>query len=96
MNKSPRQDSRRCSSKTGLAALGVLALTLFLTACKTGPDYERPSLDVPDAFKSAAESETGQPELGLDWWKLFWIPNSTPCARKRSRQTMGSRRPWRG
>lgn len=74
MNKSPRQDSRRCSSKTGLAALGVLALTLFLTACKTGPDYERPSLDVPDAFKSAAESETGQPELGLDWWKLFQDP----------------------
>ena len=66
MNKSPRRNTGKDSLRGGRAALAV-----SLTACKTGPDYERPSLALPDGYKSATERETGQPELGLDWWKLF-------------------------
>ena len=70
MNKSSRRNPR----KRLLCIAGVLAAAVSLTACKTGPDYERPSLDLPDGFKSAADSESGQPELTLDWWRLFQDP----------------------
>lgn len=52
------------------AAVGCLP-ALLLAACAVGPDYQRPEMNAPDAFKSANAQETAQPELALDWWKLF-------------------------
>jgi multidrug efflux system outer membrane protein len=55
------------SARTILFALSVAAVA----GCSVGPDYERPSLDVPGGFKSAASDETGAHGLTRDWWKLF-------------------------
>jgi multidrug efflux system outer membrane protein len=53
------------------AALGTGA------ACTVGPDYERPPLDVPGAFKSAAPEEARAHALTADWWTLFNDPALT-------------------
>ncbi len=55
-------------------AAGALMLTLLLTACTTGPDYHRPSLNAPVHYKSETATEAVQPGLGKDWWRLFNDP----------------------
>lgn len=60
---------------------GILAL-IGLAACKTGPDYERPALNLPDSYKSASEHEAGQPGLSLDWWKMFQDPELDALCRE--------------
>jgi len=53
------------------AALGMGA------ACTVGPDYERPPLEVPGAFKSAVPEEARAHALTADWWTLFNDPELT-------------------
>jgi NodT family efflux transporter outer membrane factor (OMF) lipoprotein len=53
------------------------ALFLLLSACAVGPDYQRPSAPVPEAYKENAGWKTAQPLDGLprgDWWKVFSDP----------------------
>lgn len=40
-------------------------------ACTVGPDYERPPLDVPAAYKSAGAGEAASQALTSAWWTLF-------------------------
>jgi multidrug efflux system outer membrane protein len=49
----------------------LLGIAASLTSCALGPNYQRPALDVPKAFKSPATQPAAAPRLGLDWWKLF-------------------------
>ncbi len=54
-------------------------LTAFFAAAvagctAVGPNYERPPVPIPAAYKSAAPTETTTPQLGHDWWKLFNDP----------------------
>jgi multidrug efflux system outer membrane protein len=49
--------------------LWVIAASL--TSCALGPNYQRPALDVPKAFKSAATQPAAAPRLDLTWWRLF-------------------------
>jgi multidrug efflux system outer membrane protein len=54
-----------------------LLTTLFasvLAGCSVGPDYHRPTVPTPAAFKSATTAETAASQLGHDWWKLFNDP----------------------
>lgn len=54
-----------------------LLLALWLgaaAACNVGPDYERPPLEVPGAFKSAAPDEQAAHGLKQNWWTLFRDP----------------------
>ena len=51
------------------AILSMIAVTL--ASCALGPNYQRPSLDVPGAYKSAASQPSATSRLGLDWWRLF-------------------------
>ncbi len=53
---------------------GVLLFVLAAASCKTGPDYQRPELDMPASFKSASEDELAQPGLSQEWWRLFQDP----------------------
>ena len=64
---------------------GLLAMLLILAGCAVGPEYERPSVTTPAAFKEAqAESPLPAHEAGTwqaaqpaeqalrgEWWKLF-------------------------
>lgn len=46
-------------------------MTAALSSCAVGPNYQRPALDVPKAYKSAATQPAATARLGMDWWKLF-------------------------
>jgi len=48
-----------------------------MTSCSVGPDYERPTLDVPPAYKSATPEEGKAPGLEATWWTLFGDPRLT-------------------
>jgi len=52
-------------------AVAVVAC-LGLSACAIGPDYERPELAMPDAYRSAEDS--GESLANLPWWELFSDP----------------------
>jgi len=51
----------------------ALAVSLLLSACATvGPDYERPSLQTPQAFRT--DTETARYTVNLRWWEMFKDP----------------------
>jgi multidrug efflux system outer membrane protein len=59
--------------------LANLVLTALLSGCTVGPNYHRPSLDVPQTYRgSTTQSATApstQPTLGdLMWWDAFSDP----------------------
>jgi len=67
---------KRSSSTT--ASLSVLASCLLLTACAVGPDYVRPAVATPAAYKEAAATAANwRPAQPADdaergaWWKVF-------------------------
>ena len=39
----------------------ILTLTLALTGCAVGPDYLRPDVDIPPAFKEAPGWKAAEP-----------------------------------
>uniref|UniRef100_UPI0033405525 efflux transporter outer membrane subunit n=1 Tax=Castellaniella defragrans TaxID=75697 RepID=UPI0033405525 len=46
----------------------------LLTACAVGPDYQRPALDVGDAYRYAPEGQWRRAQPGgpaADWWHVF-------------------------
>lgn len=55
--------------------LGMVLAGLILSACVQGTDYQRPSVDMPDGWPQAKNSEgpstsaDDQPEI--EWWKTF-------------------------
>ncbi len=50
-------------------ALGVWCL-MFLNGCAVGPNYKRPVIDSPSAFR--AENQAANGPLGeLDWWQVY-------------------------
>jgi multidrug efflux system outer membrane protein len=50
----------------------VLAGVLLLGGCMLGPDYERPAMDLPNAY---AEPDVGATlPVPSDWWKLYGDP----------------------
>jgi len=65
---------RRLHTRSWFHVLRVAVLPLLLAGCMTGPDYKRPSLNVPNAYKSAMVGEETQPTLGQDWWLIFQDP----------------------
>ncbi|HOV74275.1 MAG TPA: efflux transporter outer membrane subunit [Candidatus Hydrogenedentes bacterium] len=65
-----------------MQATAVSGLILVVCSCVTGPDYQRPALDVPGQYKSATESEKAQPGFGSDWWLLFQDPDLAALATK--------------
>lgn len=53
-----------------LPVLAVASLGVLLTSCAVGPDYKRPEIATPTAFKEAAPA--AQPQVLADtWWTLF-------------------------
>jgi len=63
------------------AVLSVLALTLALSACAVGPDYQRPGIDVGTGYKEGQDKVPGwKPAQPGDtaqrgpWWTLYGDP----------------------
>jgi outer membrane protein, multidrug efflux system len=55
--------------RTDARGLIVLALALALFGCMMGPDYVRPKVDVPAAFRY--EEKEVQETANTEWWKQF-------------------------
>jgi NodT family efflux transporter outer membrane factor (OMF) lipoprotein len=52
----------------------VVMLGAVLTGCMVGPDYRRPSVETPPAYKEAGAWKPAQPSDGVErgeWWKSF-------------------------
>ena len=50
---------------------------LLLASCAVGPDYQRPSADVPAAFKEAGDWKIAEPSDAIDrgaWWSVYRDP----------------------
>ena len=55
----------------------LLSLTLLLSACAVGPDYVRPSVETPAAFKEIDGWKRAQPQTaaaGSGWWAIYGDP----------------------
>jgi multidrug efflux system outer membrane protein len=68
-----------CSMFPGLALPLILITTL--AGCAVGPDYERPAVESPSAYRTAA-SDTNPPAgtnsfADLGWWEVFQDPQLT-------------------
>ncbi len=53
---------------------------LFLAGCRVGPDYQRPAVDTPAAYRpaaSAAAAPAGATFAELGWWATFQDPQLT-------------------
>jgi NodT family efflux transporter outer membrane factor (OMF) lipoprotein len=58
--------------------LPVLVFSFLLGACSVGPDYVRPTLEAPPAFKESGGWKPAQPgdtKLTTNWWELFNDPD---------------------
>jgi NodT family efflux transporter outer membrane factor (OMF) lipoprotein len=55
-------------------SLVALAAAALLSACAVGPDYVRPTLPVPAAYKESGDWKPAQPRAaasGLAWWQAY-------------------------
>lgn len=56
------------------AFLGLLALTSLLAGCAVGPDYERPLVPVPDAYRKINGTIDASNWLTARWWMQYNDP----------------------
>ncbi|MDB5788393.1 efflux transporter outer membrane subunit [Caballeronia mineralivorans] len=53
----------------------ALAATLCIGACAVGPDYHKPSVQIPESFKEGADWQRAQANpqgsLSSDWWSVY-------------------------
>ena len=53
----------------------LLLIVLLMAGCTVGPNYKRPNVNTPDAYRGVTPQEAGQPEtesLGdQKWWEVF-------------------------
>lgn len=57
--------------------ISILILAGLLGGCAVGPDYARPAMDVPSAFKESKGWKAAEPrddELGGRWWEIYNDP----------------------
>ncbi|MHB1678027.1 MAG: efflux transporter outer membrane subunit [Sulfuriferula sp.] len=62
--------------QTGLRILG-LSLLAGLAGCEVGPDYHRPSVETPNAYKEQDKWKPAQPQdqtLRGNWWEIYGDP----------------------
>jgi len=72
--------SRKSAYKLSNKATRMLAVlaAILMTACKVGPNYHRPQLQIPAAFRGPSESEQARTQAAsyadLPWWQVFQDP----------------------
>src|SRR5579871_1671052 len=67
--------TRRVAATSAL--IGSLFASSMLSGCLVGPNYKRPVVETPPAFKEAEGWTPAQPSDGLergDWWTMFNDP----------------------
>ena len=64
-------------SLSSLRRASPLALAALLSACVVGPDYVRPTMETPAAFKEIDGWKRSQPQdavVGTNWWEIYGDP----------------------
>jgi multidrug efflux system outer membrane protein len=70
---------------TGRRAVHAIAVATLAAGCAVGPDYHRPSAEVPPSWQPEApwhEAAPGDTALKGDWWELFQDPQLNPLVEK--------------
>ena len=56
----------------------TILMAIFIGGCKVGPNYHRPNVDIPTAFRSPAASDQAEAKASsfadLPWWQVFQDP----------------------
>jgi NodT family efflux transporter outer membrane factor (OMF) lipoprotein len=68
--KSPPANRLRLSLGTSIA----IAAAILISGCAVGPDYVRPALDLPSAYKEPGPWKTAQPgqiDSNQRWWEVY-------------------------
>ena len=63
--------------RSSMKRIGAAALSLHLGACAIGPDYVRPAVDAPSAFKEIQGWKPAQPadlQIHEKWWEAYQDP----------------------
>jgi multidrug efflux system outer membrane protein len=55
-----------------MRTFAVFVIAAFLAGCMIGPNYHRPAVDTPEAFRY--EEKDAQDTANTDWWKQFGDP----------------------
>lgn len=79
------------SNKHPLFVLPAFAALGLLTSCAVGPDFKRPDVAAPAAFKTATEAEKAEPVLASTWWTLFNDPEISRFAEETLRSNLDIR-----
>ncbi|MGA2193622.1 MAG: efflux transporter outer membrane subunit [Nitrospirota bacterium] len=67
-------------SKTGIKLLAAAAALTALTACTVGPNYVRPTAEVPPSYKEIKGWKTAEPKeaaINEHWWEMYGDPELT-------------------
>jgi multidrug efflux system outer membrane protein len=66
-------------------AVHAIAVAVFSAGCALGPDYHRPSAEVPPSWRPEVpwhEAAPGDTALKGNWWELFQDPELNPLVEK--------------
>ncbi|MGA2422170.1 MAG: efflux transporter outer membrane subunit, partial [Candidatus Acidiferrum sp.] len=79
------------STLIGLVGLiGLIVLAGFLAGCKVGPNYRRPAVQPPTAFRELSDNPQVQAQVAsyadLPWWQVFQDPQLQELIRTALRQ----------
>ena len=62
----------------GAPVMLVISFCVLLTGCMVGPDYQKPSVQIPQSFKEGVEWQRAQVNpsatLSSTWWKMYQDP----------------------
>ena len=83
----------RISSAAPMASVLFLVLVAALAGCAVGPNYKRPAVDTPAAYRTAA-SDTNAPAgtnsfADLGWWQVFQDPQLDGLHRRGAHEQLG-------
>jgi NodT family efflux transporter outer membrane factor (OMF) lipoprotein len=68
---------QRKTERSGLLITVVFGLGMILTSCTVGPDYVRPTVETPIAYKESEGWKVAQPQddvIRSAWWEIFNEP----------------------
>ncbi len=69
----PSANPRTATLRKPHASIAAILFALPVAACDLGPDYRRPALAIPAAFRATADSAVAAwPDAG--WWRAFGSP----------------------
>ncbi len=76
--RNPRSEAVQISGAVPIASVPFLVLVAALAGCAVGPNYQRPAVDAPAAYRTA-DSDTNAPSGAnsfgnLGWWETYDDP----------------------